>query len=74
MILNKLQAKPKTDPSNLIRLRDSVYARDLLITAIGHYNFFTWLNKNPSDFETITKDLKLANRRDANIFYCSRSY
>jgi len=62
MILKDLQARPKTDPSNLIRLRDSVYAADLLITAIGHYNFFTWLNENPSDFETIIKKLNLASR------------
>jgi 3-hydroxy-5-methyl-1-naphthoate 3-O-methyltransferase len=62
MILNDLQAKPATDPSNLIRLRDSIYAADLLITAIGHYNFFTWLNANPSNIETIIKNLNLASR------------
>lgn len=62
MILSNLQAKPNTDPSKLIRLRDSIYATDLLITAIGHYNFFTWLNLNPSNFETITKELDIAPR------------
>ncbi len=62
MILRDLQAKPTTDPSDLIRLRDSVYATDLLITAIGHFNFFTWLSSNPSDFETIVSKFKIASR------------
>jgi hypothetical protein len=62
MILKNLQSKPKTDPTSLIRLRDSIYATDLLITAIGHYNFFSWLNENPSDFETTIKKLNLASR------------
>ena len=33
MILDDLTAMPSTDPSNLLRLRDSVYAADLFITA-----------------------------------------
>ncbi len=32
MILKDLKAIPKTDPSDLFRLRDSIYATDLLMT------------------------------------------
>jgi hypothetical protein len=72
MILQNLQAKPKTDPSALIRLRDSVYSTDLLITAIGHFNFFTWLHENPSDSETICSKFDLANRpTDVMLTYFS---
>jgi hypothetical protein len=62
MILKDLTAKPKTDPSDLIRIRDSIYAADLLIAAIGHLNFFTWINSNPSDFDTIIEKLHLASK------------
>ena len=53
MILNDLKVIPKTDPSEIIRLRDSVYASDLFITAVGHLNFFSWLASNPSTFNEI---------------------
>ena len=35
MILENLTEVPSTDPSNLLRLRDSVYSADLLIKS-GH--------------------------------------
>lgn len=70
MILKNLKSKPKTDPSDLIRLRDSVYATDLLITAIGVLDFFSWLNSNPSDIETIVNYFKLSHRpTDVMITY-----
>lgn len=62
MILKNLKAIPETDPADLIRMRDSVYATDLLITAIGCFDFFTWLNKNPSDFKSISSHFGLKNR------------
>jgi hypothetical protein len=70
MILKDLKAIPKTNPSDLIRLRDSVYAADLLITAIGYFDFFSWLNSNPSDIESITGYFKLSHRpTDVMITY-----
>ncbi len=66
MILNDLKAIPETDPADLIRLRDSVYATDLLITAIGKLDFFTWLDLNPSGFETIITHFKI-NSRPADV-------
>lgn len=72
MILKNLQSKPTTDPSDLIRLRDSVYATDLLITAIGYFNFFTWLNSNPSGFEAIINRFEIASRpADVMLTYLS---
>lgn len=46
MILSNLGAIPVTDPSALMRLRDSIYAADLFIAAVVHLNLFSWLNNN----------------------------
>ena len=62
MILNNLKAIPETDPAGLIRLRDSIYATDLLIAAIGKLDFFTWLDLNPSGFETIITHFEIHSR------------
>jgi hypothetical protein len=62
MILEDLKAIPTSDPSDLLRLRDSVYATDLLITAIGHLDFFTWIKINPSDFNGIITHFKIKTR------------
>jgi hypothetical protein len=70
MILKDLNAIPKTNPGELIRLRDSIYATDLLITAIGHLNFFSWLDSKPADFETILDNFNIAGRpADVMITY-----
>ena len=53
---------PSTDPGNLLRLRDSVYASDLFIAAVGHLDFFTWLEKNPSDLEYMCSSLQIKER------------
>ena len=62
MILKNLKATPNTVPDKLIGLRDSVYATDLLTTAITHFDFFTWLAGNPSDMETICAQFNLSPR------------
>ncbi len=62
MILTDLQAVPGTNPDNLIQLRDSIYAADLLITAVGHLDFFSWLNENPSDLKMICDHFKIKPR------------
>jgi SAM-dependent methyltransferase len=40
---------PNTDPLEIYRYRDGLYAADLLTAAIVHLDFFTWLASNPSD-------------------------
>jgi predicted O-methyltransferase YrrM len=62
MILKNLMALSKTNPSELIRLRDSVYSTDLLITAIGHLNFFSRIGLNPASFEEIISTFKIDPR------------
>lgn len=62
MILDDLIAMPATDPSTLLRLRDSVYAADLFIAAVGHLNFFSWLDKNPADIDKICSSLHIKER------------
>lgn len=53
---------PADDPAVLIARRDSLYTTDLLITAIGHLDFFSWLAHNPSSAEDICTSLQLASR------------
>ena len=62
MILPNLKALPSENPDDIIRLRDSIYAADLFITAIGQFDFFTMLNNNPLDFESICKKFSLSRR------------
>jgi len=38
----------ESDPTPLYRLRDSVYAADLLIVAVADLDLFSWLNDRPS--------------------------
>lgn len=53
---------PGTHPGDLIRLRDSVYATDLLITAIAHLDLFSRLKSNPADIRSICDDLRIKPR------------
>jgi len=56
------QASPTTNPTELIRRRDGLYASDLLVTAIGWLDFFHWLAEHPADLETICASLHIAPR------------
>ena len=52
-----------TDPTSLYRLRDGVYAPDLLIAAVAELDFFSWLAGRESvDKATICDELGLAER------------
>ena len=42
-----LTSAPQTDPLNIYRYRDSLYAVDLITAALS-IDFFTWLSSNPS--------------------------
>lgn len=46
----------------LLRLRDSLYAPDLLIAALDALDFFTRLDRNPSSLETLIAHFQLAPR------------
>lgn len=53
---------PATDPLELYRLRDGLYAVDLLGAALVHFDFFTWLADHPSDRATICRELEIVER------------
>ena len=62
MIVENLTEVPSTDPSNLLRLRDSVYSADLFITAVAHFDLFSWLDKNPADLREVCSSLQIEER------------
>lgn len=47
-----LTSVPQTDPLNIYHYRDSLYAVDLISAALS-FDFFTWLNANPSSLSGI---------------------
>ena len=49
---NDLTSAPQTDPLNIYRYRDSLYAVDLITAALS-LDFFTWLSANPSSLSGI---------------------
>lgn len=52
-----------TDPTSLYRLREGVYAPDLLIVAAAELDVFTWLVNHPgADVATLRDELGLAGR------------
>lgn len=53
---------PHTDPLEIYRYRDGLYAADLLAAAICEFDFFTWLAAHPADKATICRELGLAER------------
>lgn len=57
-----LTQAPETDPTRLYRYRDGIYAGDLVIAALVHLDFFTWLAANPSSPGDICHALGLAPR------------
>jgi SAM-dependent methyltransferase len=57
-----LTRAPQSDPLRLYRYRDGIYAVDLLIAAVVHLDFFTWLDARPADPATICRELGLAAR------------
>jgi hypothetical protein len=62
MISEILTTIPSTDPTNMLRLRDSVYSTDLIITAVAHFDFFSLLDKNPADIHGICTTLEIKQR------------
>ena len=53
---------PANDPLEIYRLRDGLYAVDLLGAALVHFDFFTWLADHPSDKATICRELGIIER------------
>jgi 3-hydroxy-5-methyl-1-naphthoate 3-O-methyltransferase len=57
-----LSRLPETDPLEIYRYRDGLYAVDLLTAAITEFDFFTWLQANPSNLAAICAHFKIMPR------------
>jgi predicted nicotinamide N-methyase len=57
-----LRSVPVTDPVDIYRVRDGIYAADMLLTAIVHLDLFTWLSKNPATTQEICNALDTTGR------------
>lgn len=62
MSLSHLLEEPVSDPLSLYRMRDGLYAVDLLTAAVVHLDFFTWLADHPSTPGTIRAHFGLEER------------
>ncbi|MEA2016623.1 MAG: methyltransferase [Actinomycetota bacterium] len=50
---------PETSPELIFRLRDSSFANDLFITAVGYFDFFNFIKNHPADIDKISRSLKI---------------
>ena len=57
-----LRTAPQTDPTAIYRVRDGIYAADLLLAAIVHLDLFTWLAENPATLDGICRGLAITAR------------
>jgi predicted nicotinamide N-methyase len=57
-----LTAAPKTDPVEIYRVRDGIYAADMLLTALVHLDLFSRLDDRPSTKEEICRALDITDR------------
>jgi predicted nicotinamide N-methyase len=62
MMAERGERLPRTNPSELLRYRDSLYASDLLICAVAHLDFFTFLKDAARTLGEICAALRLASR------------
>jgi len=57
-----LLAVPSTDPVDIYRVRDGIYAADMLLTAIVHLDLFSRLAEEPATVEEICRSLHTTAR------------
>ena len=60
--MDDLTRRPKTDPTEIYRHRDGIYAPELVAVAIVGLDFFSRLAKSPADEQSICTGLGLAER------------
>ena len=66
MVLQHSGTMPSTDPSDLLRLRDSIFASDLFITVVSYLDFFTFIEKNSAEIKKICSFFHI-NERSADV-------
>jgi predicted O-methyltransferase YrrM len=74
--MDDLTRRPKTDPTEIFRHRDSIYAAELVAVAIVGLDFFSWLAKSPAGAQAICVSLRLAER-PADVMltlFCAMGY
>jgi 3-hydroxy-5-methyl-1-naphthoate 3-O-methyltransferase len=59
---HELTRQPETDPTQVYRYRDGLYAQDMLITGLVWLDLFTWLASHPSDATAIRKRFEITER------------
>src|SRR5262245_5165024 len=57
-----LRSVPGTDPTDIYRYRDGLYAADLLGCALVFLDLFSWLHEKPSTLEEICEKFSIAAR------------
>ena len=57
-----LRTVPHTDPVDIYRVRDGIYASDMLLTAIVHLDLFSWLEQHPATREEICRAFETTPR------------
>jgi predicted nicotinamide N-methyase len=57
-----LRAVPRTDPVDIYRVRDGIYAADMLLAAIVHLDLFSWLSTNPATQGEICRAMETVAR------------
>ena len=57
-----LRSAPQTDPVGIYRVRDGIYAPDMLLTAIVHLDLFSWLAQTPATRAEICRAFETADR------------
>src|SRR4030065_1632503 len=61
-MIKRILNMPKTSPELIFRLRESAFANDLFITAVSYFDFFNFLKKHLSDFNSISDSLNIKKR------------
>ena len=59
---HELTRQPETDPTQIYRYRDGLYAQDMLIAGLVWLDLFTWLASHPSDAAAIRKQFEITER------------
>src|SRR4051812_44432409 len=57
-----LRTAPQTDPVDIYRVRDGIYAPDMLLTAIVHLDLFSWLAESPATRAAICRQFETTDR------------
>ena len=62
MHTHDLTSVPATDPVDIYRVRDGLYAADMLQTALVHLDLFSWLDTHPASRAAICRHFEIVDR------------